>query len=83
MSQKPELVVPGNAQVQQAPTYPTATIQFTPDGVVFSILFSPSLAINQAIAGETMDEMCRAWREHRKQQQNQLALVHDVMRTKH
>jgi hypothetical protein len=67
---------------QQQPQFPLTNINITPQGMLVSIMLTPTLSFNQLLDENVMNEVVKKWMETRREVKRDLALIHDINRTK-
>lgn len=78
---EPVLLEPKPEQAPQ-PQFPHLNIQFIPAGVLVQNMLGPGMSFNTVIAPDAMDELCKQWRELRKQQLAEMQTIAAVRKSK-
>lgn len=66
MPTKPPILAPVAQEPPAPPQFPNVQLNVLPQGLMITILLSPTTSINQMIDASTMDEVAKQWRETRK-----------------
>lgn len=72
----PEPII--KAQPQAQPTFPMATVNVNPQGVIIQFALAPGLTLTQAISEGDMDAICRQWLAQKQQLKKELKIIADV-----
>ena len=67
--------IPLIGQPQQQPTYPQIGLNVLPQGLSINIQLGPTTVISQLIDASTMDQLCKMWRDSRKNADDLLRAV--------
>jgi len=62
----------------EEPTYPLTDIRIVEQGAVINIMLSPHISISQMLSADMMDDLCKQWRQSRKQNSNQLEIIRHI-----
>lgn len=76
------LLKPVKEEPEELPPIPTVNITIEADKATLMVSLGNGFFIQQVLTAQTMEDICRTWRESRKQLARQQQLVADVMRTK-
>lgn len=66
----------------EPPVWPQLRLNLTEQGMSVQIALGPTTVIVQMIEASAMDDLTKQWREFRRTQNNQIALIHDIKRSK-
>lgn len=64
------------------PQFPFVNVNITAEGMLISIVLAPGLSINQAIAEQTMNDICKKWLQTRKELRDQMETIRAVQNSK-
>jgi hypothetical protein len=56
-----------NTVAQQPITYPFTNVQIAPNGIVISVVYSPTINMNVVLDDATCDQVVKLWLQQKKQ----------------
>lgn len=68
----------GNGAPPQDIKYPVTNVQVAPDGILISIIFSPTIKTDVLLDSTTCNQIVKLWVEQKKQQGNMLDVARRI-----
>lgn len=66
---------------EQPPTFPSAQINITENGMIIAFLLAPGLTLQQAIDETNMNTIVARWLETRRELKKNMEVVRDIKRS--
>lgn len=62
--------------------YPLTNVQITPNGIVVSVLYSPTITMNILLESGACDQIVKLWLQQKQQDRNMVDMAQRIQREK-